>query len=266
MYRMKFKLMIVISLLSVALYSQNCIEFTTGGLDYLEINSKWMKAKKFKKIIEREYLKSNLDRVHLVNTLMYNDSGYIVKKINGIPYPYNDSPIEEDYTSVMAYEYELMDSFLYKKMTVLRNFNGKERLSKQDTLPPMYMLSYNIYFRKFMTYKGDKICEYTYDSHGNLLNIKGISQNCDDTNLKYKKDKLIQVEVNVKAKGEINPAFVQDIRIEYKYNSEGFINESNNINQNVTHKYFYDTECSMIRKELHIVGQLRGVYTYEYIR
>jgi hypothetical protein len=264
MYKIKFKLIVIISLLSTAIYSQNCITFIEGGSDYLEINSEWLRTKKIKKIIEREYLNSNLDKVHLVNTLICNDSGHIVKKINGNSYPTNEVPNEEDYTSMMVYDYELIDSFLYKKMTVIRNFDKKGRLSKQDTLEPMYMGSYNKFNKKYKIYEGDKICEYIYDSNRKLLNIKGISQNCGDANLKYEKDKLIQVEVI--EKNETKSPLSRDIRIEYKYNSEGYISESNNISQRVIHKYLYNKDGSMIRKELYFMGQLKGVYTYEYIQ
>jgi hypothetical protein len=251
-------------LLSTCLFSQNCIEFVNSGLDYLEINAIWIKKNQIKKIIEREYLKSDLEKVHSVNTLYYNDLGNIEKKIDGLFYPLNDKPNEKDFTSMMIYDYEMIDSFLYQKETVIRNFNENGRLEKQDTLTPIYKNNYNIYQKKYQTYEGEKLSEFNYNKQKQLISIKTFQGFENETILKYDKKKLIQVHFSIKSDDKL--PFASDKKVELKYNSEGLISESSIVSQLTTQKYFYNKEHFMIRKELHMAGQLMVVNTYEYLK
>lgn len=258
---MKFVQIIFIAFFSTPLFGQDCISLDNLSMDYLGINPSWIKKNKIVKVVEREYLPPSFEKLHLVNVLVYNEEGYVLKKINGIPYPQSEEPNENDFTSVKIYEYEIVDSFLHQKEMVVRNFDENGRLSRPDTLQQVSNGYYNIYGKSYQTSFRDTLAEYKYNGDNQISKIISHKPIESIIDIKYESKKVKRVERNFNT--EYTLPFSSNQIIDYSYNASKLIDDATS-SQGWRFKYFYDHSNAIIRKELYMNNMLLGVYTYEY--
>ena len=256
-------ILLYLLLKSNVLFSQNCVDFPYSSVDFLDINSAWIKKNKIKGIIEKEYSVISPDEVSLVNSFWYNSSGFVEKKVNGLPYPESDLPDTLNFTSVMLYSYETIDSFLYQTEIVVRHFNENGRLEKQDTLPPVLSNAYNFHKKKHEMY-GDVVAkEYLYDNEKKLLFITELDSFGRKIELQYNKNDLSQIILSFL--NNFNDPYLDGYTVSYEYNSDGLISKSTNQTQDSSIHYFYDKKGALVRKEIFFGTMQLVYYTYSYI-
>ncbi len=251
---------------AILTYGQTCLEFSSTDVDYLQKSPAFLRKHHITKIIQREYLELNFEKVHMLNIYEYNDSGYVTKIISSDPKLGDEIPNDGNFASKTIYDYELIDSFLYQKEMIVRRFNQYGKLSKPDTLSPAIRGIHNVYNLKHLFKSGSVYREYDYDEASNLQFIRTLGNYGNIIKLTYDSNFLEQVEYYFTGSPKI--AF-QNKTVKFKYNANNLISESQvytqDERQNWVHKYYYDTENKMIKKESWIKGELISILTFEYI-
>lgn len=245
---------------------QNCLEFSSTAIDFQEISRSYISQNHIAKVIEREYLKPNIDEFHMMNVYEYNDSGYVEKIIASDPKLGDNIPIESNFVSKTLFTYELIDSFLYQKELIVRRFNQYGKLNKPDTLPATIKAVHNVFKLNQFKQSGSVSKEYVFDSEGRLESIKSFGNYSNIISLNYDKNYLKQVEY--KFTGKDKAAF-PNFTVKFKYNVNNLLSESQlnseDERQNWLFKYLYDPNGRMAKQEIWNKNELFSIHTFEYI-
>lgn len=245
-------------------FAQNCIDFSNSNSDFLDINSSWIKKHKIRAIIEKEYSEPEVDKTRLINSFWYNSSGFLEKKVNGLPNPETELLDTLNFTSIQFYSYKTIDSFLYQYERVLRNFDENGKLEQPDTLATVCSNIYNVHQKKYRTTEGKIDAEYSYNEEGKLVSISELDSFGKTIKLNYDKGNLAQIELLFSEK--LDDPFLQNEEIFYEYDSATLLSKSTVKNQDISIYYFYDKNGAMIKKEMFFANIKLVSYTYSYLK
>jgi hypothetical protein len=247
-------------------FAQDFFVFSPLKLHFQTENPEIFKINKVVQVIQREYLSSDNGKLHLIINHYYNDGGYLIKKESGKSYPINSQPDSMELVSYQLYKYEMIDSFIYQKVQIIRLYeHSNTKLEKPDTLPTHISNFYNPYNLEIQrSVEGAIFGKYEYDKNGNLLAVDVMKKQFD---IKYKKDVKKSMKT-VEPKIPNLPIPQYDKKYQYIFDKNKILVELIEINgsQEITYKYEYNDKGLLTKEKMYLGSRPTPiVYTYEYI-
>lgn len=231
-------------------------------------DAEWRKNNNIKTIFEFDYLKSDTNKLHIINKYNFDTKGLIESYYQSPPNFYNDFKIEKPfkYTFFRKYNYTEVDSMLLQTITIYKRLEegNIDTITKQKNF-----LNLNHIFSS----KPGNSYEYSfnYDSNFNCTSFRHIfdyrgKRDTLITKLIYENGLLKEAKQESQRKNYKYPWDFKSAK--YFYNNEGQMTKMVVLGnqKEVTYKFYYNKNNLITKKEMYFENRLSGFSKYIYVK